>query len=401
MILKQTISGGKQASCLLLSILLLCWLLISCSSSSSLYDKTESQFSGKALFNDKVKIRHAKGFTIDYYDHYKVVKILSPFEKSTDTMSYVLLQRGTPRPKEFAENQVIEIPVRSLVVMSSLHIGLVGFLEAEDILTGMGNLKYVSSPKVMERIKSGKIVEVGKDQGINEELLVTMRPDLVMAIGSPVSKINRYQSLRQAGIPVMINSEWIETTPLARAEWVKLMGALLNKEELVNRKFQVVEEQYNRLAVLARKAKSKPSVITGMNSKDSWFVPNGNSYVSKFLQDAGGAYHWINTKATGSLPLSFETVYPVALKADYWLNVSITNIQSREDILAKDTRYADFQTFKTGQIYSYNKRFNNNGANDYWESGAVNPDKVLADLIRILHPELLPDHELVYYKKIN
>lgn len=401
MILKQTISGGKQTSCLLLSILLLCWLLISCSSSSSLYDKTESQFSGKALFNDKVKIRHAKGFTIDYYDHYKVVKILSPFEKSTDTMSYVLLQRGTPRPKEFAENQVIEIPVRSLVVMSSLHIGLVGFLEAEDILTGMGNLKYVSSSKVIERIKSGKIVEVGKDQGINEELLITMRPDLVMAIGSPVSKINRYQSLRQAGIPVMINSEWIETTPLARAEWVKLMGALLNKEDLVNRKFQVVEEQYNRLAGLARKAKSKPSVITGMNSKDSWFVPNGNSYVSKFLQDAGGSYHWMNTKATGSLPLSFETVYPIALKADYWLNVSITNIQSREDILAKDNRYADFQTFKTGQIYSYNKRFNNNGANDYWESGAVNPDKVLADLIRILHPELLPDHDLIYYKKIN
>jgi iron complex transport system substrate-binding protein len=401
MILKQTISGGKQVSCLFLSILLLCWLLISCSSSSSLYDKTESQFTGKALFNDKVKITHAKGFTIHYYDHYKVVKILSPFEKSTDTISYVLLQRGTPRPKEFAENQLIEIPVRSLVVMSSLHIGLVGFLEAEDILTGMGNLKYVSSPKVIERIKSGKIAEVGKDQGINEELLITMRPDLVMAIGSPVSKINRYQSLRQAGIPVMINSEWIETTPLARAEWVKLMGALLNKEELVNRKFQVVEEQYNRLTGLAKKAKTKPSVITGMNSKDSWFVPNGNSYVSRFLQDAGGSYHWSNTKATGSLPLSFEAVYPVALKADYWLNVSITNIQSREDILAKDTRYADFQTFKTGQIYSYNKRFNGNGANDYWESGAVNPDKVLADLIRILHPELLPDHDLIYYKKIN
>ncbi|MCE7040849.1 ABC transporter substrate-binding protein [Dyadobacter sp. CY312] len=401
MILKQTTSGGKQASCLLLSILLLCWLLISCSSSSSLYDKTESQFTGKALFNDKVKIRHAKGFTIDYYDHYKVVKILSPFEKSTDTMSYVLLQRGTPRPKEFAENQVIEIPIRSLVVMSSLHIGLVGFLEAEDILTGMGNLKYVSSPKVIERIKSGKIAEVGKDQGINEELLITMRPDLMMAIGSPVSKINRYQSLRQAGIPVMINSEWIETTPLARAEWVKLMGALLNKEELVNRKFQVVEEQYNRLAGLAKKAKSKPSVITGMNSKDSWFVPNGNSYVSKFLQDAGGSYHWINTKSTGSLPLSFEAVYPVALKADYWLNVSITNVKSRENILSKDIRYADFESFKSGQIYSYNKRFNSNGANDYWESGAVNPDKVLADLIRILHPELLPDHDLVYYKKIN
>jgi iron complex transport system substrate-binding protein len=162
-----------------------------------------------------------------------------------------------------------------------------------------------------------------------------------------------------------------------------------------------MEQEYKRLAVLSQKVKTKPSIITGMNSKDSWFVPNGNSYMAQFFRDAGADYHWNNTKATGSLALNFEAVYPIALTADYWLNVGISNYDNKKEILAKDPRYTDFKAYKSGQIYSYNKRVNSRGSNDYWESGAVNPQIVLADLIKILHPELLPDHELVYYKQVN
>ncbi|GGM83716.1 iron ABC transporter substrate-binding protein [Dyadobacter beijingensis] len=385
----------------LLAVLLLLSLMAGCSTSSSIYERGDSHYSGKDLFPEKVKVAHAKGFTISYHGHYKVVKIMSPFEKSTDTLSYVLVQRGTPRPIGYKDSQVIEIPVRSMVAMSSLHIGLVGFLGCEDILTGMGNLKYVSSPRVISRIQSGKIVEVGKDQGLNEELLVGMHPDLIMATGSPVSRVARYESLHRAGIPVMVNSEWVETTPLGRAEWVKLMAALINKESEVNRKFARVEQEYARLRQLTSKVTNRPTLITGMNSKDAWYVPNGDSYVNRFFRDAGASYHWSDTRATGSLPLSFETVYPVALEADFWLNVSIGNVRSKKDVLARDVRYADFKAFKTNHIYSYNNRMNAQGANDYWESGAVNPQLVLADLIRIIHPELLPRHELIYYKLID
>jgi iron complex transport system substrate-binding protein len=385
----------------ILAVFLLYGLLAGCSTSTSLYEKGDSHYTGPDLFPEKAKVAYAKGFKITYHDHFKVVKIMSPFEKSTDTLTYVLVQRGTPRPIGYKDSQVIEIPVRSMVAMSSLHIGLVGFLGCEDILTGMGNLKYVSSAKVLDRIRSGKIVEVGKDQGLNEELLVSMHPDLIMATGSPVSKVSRYESLHQAGIPVMVNSEWVETTPLGRAEWVKLLAALTNKEGEVNRKFASVEQEYKRLVQLTRKVATRPSLITGMNSKDAWYVPNGDSYVNCFFRDAGASYHWSDTKATGSLPLSFETVYPVALQADFWLNVSIGNIRTKKDVLARDVRYADFKSFKANRIYSYNNRMNAQGANDYWESGAVNPHLVLADLIRIIHPELLPKHELVYYKSIN
>jgi iron complex transport system substrate-binding protein len=375
-------------------------LLVSCSSSMSRYEKGEAAYDGSDLFKEKVAIRHAKGFTINYHKNYKVVRIMSPFEKSTDTMTYLLVQRGTPRPQGYTGAQLIQIPIQSLVPMSSLHIGLIGFLGAENTVSGMSNLTYVSSEKIRTRIASGQIKEVGKEQGLNEELLISMHPDLVMATGSPASKMSRYIALQQAGIPVMINSEWIERTPLARAEWVKLMAALLNKETEANSRFENVEKEYDRLVKLAKTSKTRPGLISGMNSRNAWFVPNGDSYVCRFFQDAGGSYHWADTKATGSLQLDFETVYPVALKADYWLNVSISGIGSKQELLDKDARYADFHSFKTGKIFTYSKRLNAKGANDYWESGAVNPHLVLADLIKILHPELLPDHELMYYKKL-
>lgn len=376
-------------------------LLSACGSSSNLTEHAETASSGKDYFSEKIQIRHAKGFTIEYHENYKVINVLSPFEKSTDTARYVLLQRGTKKPKGYTNSQFIEIPIRSLVAMSSMHIGLVDFLDEEKIVVGLGNLKYVSNPEIIKQIDAGKIAEVGKDQGLNEEKLITLHPDLVMTTGSPISRMERYTTLNAAGIPVLINSEWVETTPLGRAEWVKLLAALLNREDYVNKKFAKMEEEYQKLTLLSQAAKTKPTLITGMNSKDAWFVPNGNSYMAQFFRDAGTTYHWNNTKATGSLPLNFEAVYPVALSADFWLNVGISNYDNKQEILAKDARYADFKAYKSGQIYSYNKRVNSRGSNDYWESGAVNPQIVLSDLIKILHPELLPAHELVYYKQVK
>lgn len=349
----------------------------------------------------QVAIRYAKGFTIRYSGPYKFVSIMSPFDKSVDTVRYVLVPRGTPAPKGYAASQVIDIPLRSIIAMSSMHVGLAEFLGAEDLIVGLGNLKYVSSPKVIQRIDAGKVREVGRDQTVNDEQVITMQPDLLMAMGSPTARLDHYRTIRGAGVPVLINSEWVETTPLGRAEWVKLLAALLNKETLVNQKFAKVEQEYNRLAALTKPVASKPTIISGMNSKDAWFVPDGDSYMTRFFLDAGGKYPWVNRRATGSLPLNFEAVYPFALTADYWLNVGMMSVDSKQSVLAKDVRYADFKAFKTGRLYSYTKRVNSRGSNDFWESGAVNPHLVLADLIRILHPDLLPKHQLVYYQQLK
>jgi iron complex transport system substrate-binding protein len=382
----------KQLFIFFLSII----VLTACNhdNSSQTDQKTTSEESNYA---DQAEIKHAKGFTLEYFKDYKIASIIG----SADTLQYILLENGASRPQGFPSAQVVHIPITSAVAMSSMHIGLFEFLESESILTGLGNLQYVYSPSVIARIKAGKVAAVGRDQGLNEEKLIEMNPGIVITVGSPGTKSDHYQILKQAKIPVLTNSEWIENTPLARAEWVKLIAALLNKEKLVNEKFGKLEAEYNRLAGLAKASENKPSLISGLNTKDAWFLPSGDSYMSRFFQDAGADYHWKDNKAEGSLPLNFEAVYPYALEADFWVNVGFSKSDTKNSILSQDSRYSDFKAFKTGKIYSYNAKVNEQGSNDFFESGTVNPHLVLADLIKIFHPEIVPEHKLIYYKQLQ
>ncbi len=346
----------------------------------------------------KSEIKYAKGFDIEYFDDYKVVKILNYFGTKTDTLKYALIKRGDAIPQGYKKSQAIEIPIRKLIGMSSLQIAMTDFAESSDVLVGLGSLQYVTSPHVRANIKSGKVKEIGEEGAINPEVIISISPDLVMAMGNPSASFSRYQTLIDAGIPVLLVSEWLENTPLGRAEWVKLMAAFLNKEELVNKKFEKIEHEYNRLAEIGKSAEHKPSIIVGMPYKGSWFVPDGTSFMTSLFKDAGASYSWSDIKGTGSMGLSFESVAPIALKADYWINSGTAN--SKADIAANDIRYTFFKPYKSNTIYNFNKKVNDLGSNDYWESGVVNPHIVLSDLIKILHPELLPGHTLVYYKQI-
>ncbi|MBD2768695.1 ABC transporter substrate-binding protein [Hymenobacter sp. BT664] len=348
----------------------------------------------------RTTVSFAQGFTITYAGNCKVVTIRSPFEAKARATSYLLVPRGTARPVGYPGAIVIQTPIRSLVGLSSMHVALADFLGAADLLVGLGSLKYASAPRVRQRIAEGKVFEVGEGKELNNEFLIARHPDLVMSTGWPGENLDRFQTLAAAGVPVMINSEWVETTPLARAEWVKVMAALLDKEDLVNRKFDQVVRDYQRLAALGRRATKRPRVVVGLPFKDVWYVPDADSYLAQFLRDAGATYAWDQTKApNGSLALSFETVAPVALTADCWLQTGAA--RTRAEILAQDGRYAAFAPLKSGRVYNNNRRTNAQGSNDYWESGAVRPDLVLADMLKILHPELLPTWQLYYYQQLK
>ncbi|THU38116.1 ABC transporter substrate-binding protein [Niastella caeni] len=347
----------------------------------------------------KTTIQYSKGFTIEYFENYKLVKIVNRFSDKSDTLQYLLVQRGTPAPANHPGAQVIQIPVQKMVVTSSMHIALAEFAGAVDVITGLAEAKYVTSPAVRRNMATGKVVEVGNGSQMNHELIIAMKPDLVMTMGSPDAPFSRYQPLTGAGIPVMMNAEWLETDGFGRSEWVKLMAALLNKEEVVNPKFEELVKEYNRIKALAAKVTLQPEVVVGMPFKGTWFVPDGDSYITQLLKDAGAKYHWANVIGTGSLALNFETVAPIALKADFWLNMS--NAKTKEEIAAADQRYTRFNSYRKGTMYNSNKRVNDIGANDFWESGAVNPHLILADLVKIFHPELLPDHQLFYYQQIQ
>ncbi|WP_138429325.1 ABC transporter substrate-binding protein [Fodinibius saliphilus] len=349
-------------------------------------------------FQDQVHAKFAEGFQIQYHNNYKLLEILKPFQDKVDTLRYALIPRELEGKVEVGDARKITIPVQSMIASSTTHIGLIEMLEANDILSGMVGAEYVYSPKVRKGIENGDIMSLLQGE-VNKEKVLELNPDVLMISGGQSSQFDNYRVLIDSGINILVNSEWLETTPLGKAEWMKVMAALLNKEKLANKKFNAVVKRYNKLKAAIDTVSQKPLIINSMPYKGAWFVSAGDSFAARFLKDAGADYPWLDTEGTGGLRKSFEVVYEKGLEADIWLNPG--SAQSKEDILAKDSRFKDFKSFKTGKIYNNNKRQHPKGGNDYWESGVVNPDILLADLIKILHPQVVPDHKLYYYQKIK
>jgi iron complex transport system substrate-binding protein len=195
---------------------------------------------------------------------------------------------------------------------------------------------------------------------------------------------------------------FLESSPLGRAEWIVVTGLLVGRFDEAVSRFQEVERGYQALAARVAETRdaSRPgkTVVTGGPWDDIWYVPGGRSYAARFLADAGARYLWADDDSTGAMPLDIETVYEVAVDADLWLYPS--SWRSLAEIAEADERLADFRSFQLGEVYGNDRRTNEFGGNDFWESGVARPDLVLADLVKIFHPEMLPEHELVYHRRL-
>lgn len=355
--------------------------------------------SQKDYFPDKCTVKYAKGFTLRYFKNYKVLEIINPFGGGKDTVRYVLVQRGTPRPAGFNNAYVVEIPIRNLICLSSSHLALTHMLEADSLVIGVSDTGYVFDAEIKKRIAEGKIIPVGNDENLNNERVLTLKSDLLMTIGWSATKMSTFSTFVESGTNVVVNSEWMENSALARVEWVKMLAAFLNKEHMAEEKFSAVEKKYFEVKDLAKTVKDYPKVICGMSYKGAWFVPGGRSFMAGLLKDAGADYYWSDDTTSGALQLNFEAVYGKALEADLWLNPGYA--KTIKEIGAEDERYATMNAFRENQVFNCNKRTNSYGGNDYYESGLANPDLVLSDLIKILHPGLLPDYEFVYYQNLK
>lgn len=396
---KQTNASGRRVYSILPQIFLLILLIVSACQSSTKEQQSLNGFdANKDYFPDKVEINHSVGFDITYEANYKTLHLFRHYNDLVDTVSYVLVQRGTPAPQ--TDLSVIEIPVESLVSMSTTHLGMFKMLDAMETLKGIEIAQYVSSEVVKEAVAIGKITEVAPAGAINVETVINMNTDVLLGVGYPNSQNESYQQLERAGIPVLLNADWQETNLLGRAEWVKMLAALLNKEQLVNQKFAKIEKEYNSvLNLVETRAKDAPLTITGIAQGDAWHVAGGRSFAYNLLKLVKVRYPWKDDTSTGSLLLDFETVYEVGLKAEYW--VAPSNARTLDEVLERDSRYADFKSFKTGNIYNVYGRYTEGGGNDYYESAVMSPAVVLRDIVKIFHPDLLPDHQLIYYSRLK
>ena len=352
-------------------------------------------------FPEKATLTYADGFSLAYFKHYKVVTVNAPWPDATETFRYLLVQCGTPAPEGFEDAQVIQVPVRSIAVLSSTHLPHLESLGALDRLIAVSTFKNIYSPVTREMVAAGKVAEIGRGPSINLEAVLDLRPDVVTAIGHDQPQYNSHPLLRNAGINVAINSEYVESNLLGRSEWLKFTAAFLNKDGLAQRLFAETVERYQTYAALVRDIPTaqRPSVFGGSLHRDVWYVPGGDSYIARLIADAGGVYRWAEDTHRASIPLSLEAVLERSGDADVWFTSGLDWF-SRADLLAANEHYGAFRAFREDRVYNNNARLNEYKANDYWETGLIEPDVQLADVIRILHPERLPEHRLKYYRRL-
>ena len=216
-----------------------------------------------------------------------------------------------------------------------------------------------------------------------------------------MSKTNKSLNLiEKSGIPVILNGDWLEETPLGRAEWIKFFGVLYNKEKEADSIFNVIEKNYNDAKLIASKAKNTPSILSGaIMSKDIWNLPAGESFVSQFLKDANTNYLWKDSKGKGSLSISFESILDKGKNADIWIAPGF--FRNKEQMLSRNKNYQTFTAFKNDQLYTFANTVGETGGTIYFELGPTRPDLVLKDIIKITHPELLVDYTPTFFSKMD
>ena len=347
-----------------------------------------------------LNLKYAKGFKIDRIDHYKLITVLNPWSGANNIeYQYLFIPKEDELPEYASEYKVIRTPVERVICLSTTHIAFIDVLNRTNTIVGVSGIDYVNNTKVREKIESDQIPDVGYDNSLNYELIVRLKPDLVITygVGSQVASYN--QKLQDLGINTVIIGEYLENHPLGKLEWLKFLAVLYNMDEKANEYLEKVEKEYNDLLAISNTVNKKPKVLFGLPWKDSWYVPGGQSYLAKMVEDAGGEYLWKENESRESIPFNIESMFLQASSAEVWLNTG--SINKKTDILKIDERFESFKPYRYSLIYNNNLQSNKYGGNNYWEKGLVEPHIVLKDMIKILHPELLIDYNLSYYKAIK
>ncbi len=304
-------------------------------------------------------------------------------------------RNGETVPEGF-DGQVLEGEARRIAAMSSTHIALLDAIGEAGRAVGVSGLDYISNPDIQAR--RDHIGDVGYEGNINYELLLSLDPDLVLLYG--VNGASAMESkLKELGIPFLYIGDYVEESPLGKAEWMVVLAEVIGNRAKGEKVFADIPVRYNALKQqVADAALDAPSVMLNTPYGDSWFMPSTASYAVRLITDAGGDYIYRKNTGNSSTPIDLEEAYLLASEADRWLNVGMAS--TLDELKAACPKFADTRCFQNGQVYNNNARTNAAGGNDYWESAVVNPDLLLRDLVKIFHPELV-EEDFVYYKQLK
>ena len=358
-----------------------------------------------------VEMRYAENICIEAFDGYHVVRMKNPWREGELLHTYILIGRADSARmahEELPEGTVVYVPLRRSVVFNTAHAQLVSWMVESrhhsqplqngrgalvEGIAGVADLKYMNVVAVKRGIASGQIADCGNSMAPDIERIMALGADAVLL--SPFENSGGYGRLDQIGIPIIECAEYMESSPLGRAEWMRFYGMLYGKERQADSLFAVVEKEYQKLKNLTARSSTldrRPSLLTEKLTGSTWYVPGGKSTVAQMIADAGATYAWSNDEHSGSLALSYETVVSKASDADVWIFNDQSGEPTYERLKAEYHGYAIFKAFREHRIWYVNSM-----KVPYFEEVSFRPDWLLRDYILMLHPGLLQGSTR-YYK---
>lgn len=368
---------------LFLLLLLLC---VGCKTK----DRSQSDKSGAT-----VAMRYAEQIQIDSCDGYWSVRVRNPWDTAKILHTYILVEQGRELPDNLPAGTLVRTPLRKSLIYSSVHCSLLVELDALDCIGGVCDLQYIYHPAVRTCCAEGRIVDAGNAMSPDLEKVIDLHPDAVLL--SPFENSGGYGRIEKLGIPIIECADYMETSPLGRAEWMRFFGLLFGRKQQADSLFAEVEKRYASLKALVDTVSVRPTVLSELRNGSAWYTPGGHSTIGRLYADAGAAYVWADDTRSGSVPLSFETVFDRGRNADFWLfKYNETVDKTLSSLRAEYAPYAGFRAFQTGRVFACNT-----GKVPFYEETPFRPDWLLKDLILVFHPECLPGETARYFKQLH
>ena len=351
-------------------------------SADSLFQRHDSLFALADQYSDTIVIKYAKGLKVEYLEDGIHVQITNPDPSVTQSIPEELL---------------ITSPSSRFICTTALQLGNFEVLGLEDRIVGMNSLKNIFDSKIRQQMDEEKTVKIGKEGNFDLETVIAIRPEYIFV---SASKHGGFEALLESGIPIITHHGYKETNPLGQAEWIKLIGLLTGETRRANAVFADIETKYLKLKDEVKEmmgTKVLPTVASGRQIRDGWYIVGGQSYLAQIFEDAGAEYVMADNDDSGGTTLDFEEAFAKSVNADFWqIDGAYDGDYTLATLENEDPRYAHMNAFKRQQVL-----FCNLSRTPYRELSPVEPHILLADFVKAFHPELLPHYTPKYYNLIG
>lgn len=351
-------------------------------------------YSNTQTGGERDSLSYAEFFSIERFPDYTEVTVRNPWDSVRTLQKYILVNRDSVIPNNLPQGTVVKVPLHNALVLSTVHTSLISELNAGNDIGGICSAEYIKGAELTERLKSGKLTDCDDNMNPDIEKVIKLNPDAILL--SPYENNDRYARVGDLGIPIIECADYMETSPLGRAEWVKFFGLLFGKEDEAQKMFAETEKRYLYLKEKAATAKNKPKVLTDTKYGQTWGVPGANSTTGRYIVDAGGVNPFAKYEQTGSVQLAPEKVLAEAHDADVWfIKYNQQTEKSLKELSSDAAVNSRFKAFKDGNVFGCNTRYSG-----LYEETPFHPDLMLEEMIKVIHPELFPAQPALRYYQL-